>query len=215
MAGLKIKLCGMTRAEDARIASDLGADFIGMALHAPSRRRIDLDRAMQIMSVIGSSVMPVGMFVNASLEQIRTAASELGLTHVQLHGSESPEFAASLTGLKIFKAISMRDIPSLSKWKDLPTLAALLLDSTTSGGTGIENDWSGIRTLRDKGVFEGLPPVILAGGLTPQNVAGVVKLLKPWAVDVSSGIEESPGIKSTAKMEAFVRAAREAATLTS
>lgn len=214
MAAVKIKLCGMTRPEDAAAAAELGADFVGMVLHAPSRRRIDLKRAQEIVGVLPESTIPVGMFVDASTGEIRDAVSALGLRYVQLHGNESPRMVVELEGLSVFKAVPVDGgtlLEELRAWQGARNVVAMLLDSTSGGkmgGTGVENDWDAIE--RAQQAIPGLPPLIVAGGLAADNVAGVVRRLRPWAVDVSSGIESSPGIKSREKMAAFVKAVREA-----
>lgn len=217
MSDLKVKLCGMMRPEDARAAAEAGADFVGMVLHASSKRTIDLDRARQIVQAVPDSVTPVGLFVNATADFIRSTAHVLGLRYVQLHGNETPEFVRSLEGPSVFKVIRVQAASlasDLDRWRGFDGVSALLLDTGSTalpGGTGVENDWAVIREHQSTGGFVGLPPIMLAGGLRPENVADVVKMLRPWGVDVSSGIEASVGVKSREKMIEFVRSARKAA----
>lgn len=219
MEGPKIKFCGMTHPDDARAAAELGVDFIGMVLHASSRRTIDLARAESILRVIPPSISAVGLFVDASSDQVLSTAQALGLRYVQLHGSETPDYLTALKSLNVIKALKVQRSTleqTLAPWKGPGAPAAILLDSGSTaqaGGTGIENDWEAIRDAKAGGVFNGTAPIMLAGGLNPQNVAGVVKLVHPWAVDVSSGIEESVGIKSRQKMAAFVKAVRDQGVL--
>jgi phosphoribosylanthranilate isomerase len=210
----------MTRIEDAQIAARLGADAIGFLLHADSARRIEIDQARQIMAALPAFVTPVGLFVDASLEQIRYIASALRLRHIQLHGNEPIQLIASLPDLCIIKAIRVdratfsAQLESLRAAKrDLKNLKGLLLetaDSAQAGGTGKVNDWQAIRAHQQAGEFDGLPPIIAAGGLRAETVGEVVCNLRPLAVDVSSGIESAIGIKSREKMAAFAEAVRAA-----
>ncbi len=222
MRRTRIKFCGMTRLEDALAAAELGADAIGMVLHADSPRRISHEQARQIVSELPPFVTPVGLFVDAPPKLITEVASELRLDHVQLHGQEKPLAIAALCGLTIIKAIHVtreRLIQTLCSWRaqigehELTGLKALLLETggtQKAGGTGLANDWELIHAHQEAGDFDGLPPIVAAGGLRPDNAAAVVRLLRPWAVDVSSGIESAPGTKSRIKMAAFVAAVRTA-----
>jgi phosphoribosylanthranilate isomerase len=212
----RIKFCGITRVEDAMLAAEIGADAIGMLLHADSRRRISRERAGQILSVLPPFVTPVGLFVDAPLPLVLEVVNELGLRHVQLHGQESPEFVAQLPGRVIVKAIHISRgaiDQALAPWRNVPQLKGVLLEtggSAQPGGTGIENDWHAIREYQERGGFDRLPPLIAAGGLRPATVADVIRTLRPFAVDVSSGIESEPGIKSKQKMTDFIAAVRSA-----
>jgi phosphoribosylanthranilate isomerase len=208
MPRTRIKFCGMTRPQDALAAAEAGADAIGMVLHANSPRKISRDAARPIIRELPAFVTPVGLFVDAPPSLIVQTADELGLRHIQLHGKENPAILDSLGQHAAIKVFHLGpDISSeLSAWRS-KGLSGLLLDS--GAGSGIENDWKTIRTMIDAGQFQGLP-LIMAGGLTPENVAGVVRMLQPWAVDVSTGIESAPGVKSREKMLAFVEAVRSA-----
>lgn len=206
----------MTCVADALAAADVGADAIGMVLHADSPRRIDRETARQIVEALPPFVTPVGLFVDAPPELVIEMTTDLNLTHVQLHGHEPPSMVASVRGRTIVKAIRVeagRLREEVSCWRNVPHLKGLLLDTggtAQGGGSGIENNWEVIRGHADAGDLRDLPQIILAGGLRPDNVADVVRSLRPWAVDVSSGIESAKGIKSLEKMRAFVEAVREA-----
>lgn len=221
MSRTRIKICGVARVEDARAAARAGADAIGMVLHAPSARNVPLERARQILGALPAFVTPVGLFVDAPTRVILDTADELRLRHVQLHGHESPGQIAELRGLTVLKAFRVRADSmelDLSIWRnahaalDLQNLQGLVLETSgtaQAGGTGVENDWATILRHLEAGHFEGLPPIIAAGGLRPDNVAAVVRDLRPWAVDVSSGVEAVPGHKSPEKIDAFIRAVRD------
>jgi phosphoribosylanthranilate isomerase len=215
MPRTRIKFCGMTRVEDAVAAAEVGADAIGLFLHGNSPRLIDRETARQIIEALPPFVTPVGLFVDAPPELIIELATDLGLRHLQLHGHEPPSLIASLRGWSIIKAVRVRRDTlhaDLAPWKNLPHLRGILLETGSSeklGGTGVENDWETIRIARDRGDFAQLPAIIAAGGLRPDNVGRVVQMLRPYAVDVSSGIESAPGIKSLEKMKQFAQAVRE------
>jgi phosphoribosylanthranilate isomerase len=199
----------MMRVEDARAAVQCGADAVGMVLHANTPRRIGLDVARQIIAVLPPFVTPIGLFVDAPAERVVEVADELHLNHVQLHGHESPDFVAALGALRVIKMIRVtRDglSDALAPWRKNNSLAAILLETGSTaqaGGTGVENDWDTIEAGQAAGMFEGLPPIIAAGGLRPDNVARVIQRLRPYAVDVSSGIEATRGVKSVEKMQLF------------
>ena len=203
-----IKICGVTRVEDALVAARGGADFVGMILHADSPRLVTLGRAWEIASALPQNVTPVGVFVDAPHEDVLRACASLRLTHVQLHGDETPEYAAGLSGLYVWKVLGagapLR--PRIARWNADDT-DAILFDAA-QGGSGQANDWHAVAEARDA---LGKMRLIAAGGLTPANVATVVRVLRPWAVDVSSGVEgETKGLKSHEKIDAFIRAVRAA-----
>lgn len=219
----RVKICGVTRAEDARIASEAGADAVGMIFHPPSRRNISVERGKEIISAIGPFVTPVGVFVDAATPTIADIASALGLRVVQLHGHESAEQVIELgkLGLRIVKALRVDDAleGELARWRaEMARVGAVLTgivletgSTAQSGGSGVPNDFVAIQRHQQLGHFAHLPPMIVAGGLSPETVEEVVRTLRPWAVDVSSGVEASYGIKSPEKIEAFVRGARKGA----
>lgn len=212
----------MTRPQDALAAAGAGADAIGLVFYAAAARRVSMDQARQILRAIPPFVTPVGLFVDSPAEEILQTTATLNLHHVQLHGHESPQLVAQLKPLNVFKALHVDPLhlrETLSTWRaaiadlHLGHLTGLLLEtaSTTGpGGTGIENDWATLAAMTESGALGGLPALIAAGGLTPGNVADVVRRLRPFAVDVSSGIEITRGVKSVEKMQAFIAAVRQA-----
>jgi len=215
-------MCGMMRVDDAKAAVASGADAVGMIFHSASARNISVDHARKIVSVLGPFVTPVGVFVDALASKVMEIAAELGLQTVQLNGQEPVERIAQLRKqkLKIIKAVKVdaRLEQELERWREAMSLvgdmlAGLVLETggtPVPGGSGMANDWGRIIALADKGAFNGLPPIIAAGGLDATNVGEVVKGLRPWAVDVSSGVESGLGHKSSEKMEEFVEAVRNA-----
>ena len=209
---LKIKICGITNMPDAEAAVQAGADALGFMFYASSPRHITPDQASKIIRRLPPFVAKVGVFVNAPTPSVLDIARHCGLDTLQFHGDESPEECAdpSLAACKCLKAFRMRDHSTL---RELAPFAekvdAFLLDSYTPnqrGGTGARFNWDLAVEARSAG-----RPVILAGGLTPDNIAEAVAKVRPYGVDVSSGVEVRPGLKDSAKMENFVREARRAA----
>ena len=212
MPRTRIKICGIRSPQDALCAARAGVDAIGIILHAQSHRFVDVDTAKAIVHALPPYVTPVGLFVDSSAEHISQSARQIGLQHVQLNGSEPASHAAALPHLIIFKAIRLAAATienQLSSWTNAsPNVRGLVLETantSVAGGSGVENDWDAARSAMERGLFQRLP-VIAAGGLRPDNVAQVIRYLRPWAVDVSSGVEEIRGEKSPALIEAFVRA---------
>ena len=217
----RVKICGITRPEDAAAAAAAGADAIGMIFYEAAARRISVERAKEIFGILPPFVSAMGVFVDADARHVLGVAETLGLRHVQLSGHEPPAHITELRGLHAVKAVRVDErLPeTLAAWRrataegNLSNLRGILLETggtPEAGGTGVANDWSAILRHRDAGAFEGLPQLIAAGGLTPETVGDVVRALRPWAVDVSSGVEMSKGVKSVEKIQAFVRAVREA-----
>jgi phosphoribosylanthranilate isomerase len=213
----RIKICGITRPEDAAAAVEAGADAIGIVLHRAAKRFVPLPMAGEIIRAVGPMVTTVGLFVDDEIDAVKRGANILHLHHLQLHGSESPAYVHQFCDYDVIKAvrIDQQTIRSeLQQWRDpgLPNLRGLVLETAgeKAGGSGIENDWQTVAALIAEGAFEGLPRIIAAGGLTPRNVRQVVKLLRPFAVDVSSGVESSFGEKSAELMHAFVDEVRAA-----
>jgi phosphoribosylanthranilate isomerase len=218
----RIKICGICRPEDGVLAARAGADAIGMVFHDAARRRIDTDRARAIIAALPPFVTPVGLFVDAAADVILRTARELGLRHVQLHGDERPADVRALEPLSVIKAVRVERgsfVTMLDDWRSairslgLSNLAGFVLETANTGqpgGTGIANDWQTVREAQLAGAFTGLPPLVAAGGLTPASVGAVVRTIRPYAVDVSSGVEASLGCKSDEKIRAFVQAVREA-----
>jgi phosphoribosylanthranilate isomerase len=204
----KVKLCGMTRPEDAEQAAELGAWAIGFILWPGSKRAADPAVAAGISRALRRRVELVGVFVNPTLDEVVHAAEGIGLTHVQLHGDEGPSFctaAAQRTGCRVIKALRIRSRADIADAKRFHT-DLHLLDSPGNGRTW---DWALAAERRSK------VPLILAGGLTPANVGEAIAQAYPWAVDVASGVESEPGIKDPAKVRAFAAAVAEASQVTS
>lgn len=200
-------MCGVCRAEDAVAAAAAGADAVGMILHARgSRRLIEAQYAMAVAEAIPPLVARVGVFVDARAPFVANCARSLHLNLVQLHGNESIDFVRALPTLNIVKAVRVDDY---EKWAQLPlaNLVGILIDSG-AGGTGEANDWDAVEAAIAK--TPPRVPLFLAGGLTPETVGAVAARFKPWAVDVSSGIESQPMIKSAEKINAFAHAVRDA-----
>ena len=200
----RIKVCGITRTQDAIEAARLGVDALGLVFYPPSKRAISLERALGIREVLPAFVQAVGLFVNPTRDEVEAILQHFPELVLQFHGDEPPEFCASF-GRPYLKALAMgqtQDGELLDvKTSMQPHLAAsgFLLDSHAPGemgGTGQVFDWSSIPKLER--------PLILAGGLHPSNVGEAVRLLRPWAVDVSSGLESAPGVKDFSKMAEFV-----------
>jgi len=218
----RIKICGVCRAEDAALAVRAGADAIGMVFHPASPRNVSVEAAREILAALPPFVTPVGLFVDASVDLVLGTAGALGLRHVQLHGHEAPDQVKALQPLTVVKAIRVerdRFGRTLSDWREairslgLSNLAGFVLETAGTGqpgGTGVANDWETVRAAQAAGGFDGLPAIIAAGGLTPETVAAVMREVRPYAVDVSSGVEETRGCKSASRVETFIRAVREA-----
>lgn len=218
MPRVRTKLCGMMTPADARLAANLGADAIGIILHAEARRHVTLDIAGQIVAGLPPYVTAVGVFVNAAPTTVLHIADSLQITTVQFHGNESPADVAASRPLRVIKAIKVdASIETmLADWREAyssgrcDNLIALLLETSAighAGGTGVPNDFSRIEQLQHSGAFDGLPPIVISGGLTPENVGDVITRLRPYGVDVSSGIEATFGKKSLDKMRTFVETA--------
>jgi phosphoribosylanthranilate isomerase len=199
-----IKICGIKNLNDALAAMDAGADLIGFNFYPKSPRYIDVGRCRDIMSVMRRyrHITYVGVFVNSSVEEIHTAMETCGLSLAQLHGDETVEVLNAMHG-KAFKAF--RGVPADVNGFARSESPAFLVDASVKGvfgGSGVTADWNGAAELAKK------YPLLLAGGLTPENVAEAVSRVKPWGVDVASGVESAPGEKDAGKMKAFVRAVK-------
>lgn len=204
----KIKICGIKTVTDALAAMEAGADLIGFNFYPKSPRYVQVGMCRNIMSVMRQHgrVTCVGVFVNASLAEICATMDTVGLSLVQLHGDESPELMKALDG-KAFKAF--RGIPERVDGFVRNRPPAFLVDAAVKGvygGSGVTVDWNGAAQLAKQ------HPILLAGGLTPVNVADAVRQVRPWGVDVASGVESAPGEKDTNKMKAFVQAVRKLET---
>jgi phosphoribosylanthranilate isomerase len=204
----KIKICGIKTVNEALAAMDAGADLIGFNFYPKSPRYIDAGQCRDIMAVMRKygQITYVGVFVNASLSDIRATVETAALSLVQLHGDEPPEMMQALHG-KAFKAF--RGVPQSLNGFERQEAPFLLVDASVKdvyGGTGVKADWAAAAQLAQQ------YPLLLAGGLTPENVAQAVRQVKPWGVDVASGVESSPGVKDPVKMKAFVQAVQSVET---
>ena len=202
----RIKCCGMTRLEDALLAAQLGADAIGVVLTARSKRRVTLEQAQAIVRALPPFVSSVVLLMDDEASFVREAIDAIQPDLLQFHGAESDDWCAQF-GRRYLKAIAMGEgaaaLPSLRRY---PGASGLLLDGHglgEAGGSGKSFDWS----LMPRELTQ---PLILAGGLTPANVAEAMRIAKPWGVDVASGIESSPGIKDAHKLADFIAAVRRA-----
>jgi phosphoribosylanthranilate isomerase len=200
----RVKICGITNLADAQGAVEAGADALGFNFYEKSPRHVSLKTAAEISKQLPPFVMRVGIFVNEDADFVLRAIGEAGLNMLQFHGDEPPEFCMQF-GLMSMKAFRIRDAESLKEIPDFQT-DAYLLDAYSAeafGGTGEKFNWDLAVEAQKFG-----KPIFLAGGLTQENVAEAVRKVRPFAVDVSSGVESSPGKKDRAKVKAFIRAAK-------
>jgi phosphoribosylanthranilate isomerase len=200
----KIKICGIKTVRDALVAMEAGADLIGFNFYPKSPRYIDVGKCRDIMAVMRKygHILYVGVFVNAPAAEVRATMDTCGLNLAQLHGDETAETVQSFDG-RAFKAF--RGIPQSIIGFAREDPPALLVDASVKGaygGTGVTADWNGAAELARH------YPILLAGGLTPENVTAAVRRVRPWGVDVASGVESSAGVKDVAKMKAFVQAVK-------
>ncbi len=199
----KVKICGITSLEDALTACEGGADAIGFIFWEGSPRFIAPETAARIIKMLPPFVSTVGVFVNEDVEVINEIVKTAGLGCVQLHGDEPPETCEAVEA-KVIKAVRIKDVKSLDGLERFD-VSAYLLDTFkegTPGGTGAVFDWEIAKEAK------GLGRIILSGGLTPENVADAVSLVRPYAVDVSSGVESRPGRKDPVMVARFIEAAR-------
>ncbi|MFI5177401.1 MAG: phosphoribosylanthranilate isomerase [Vicinamibacterales bacterium] len=198
----RVKICGITRAEDAAEAVRLGADALGFVFWAQSPRVVSPDVARAIAASVPPLVARVGVFVDAPVAEVITIARLVGLDAVQLHGDELVDAYAGVPA-RIIKAVVLDADDDLERAARLPPHVTPLIDAADRakrGGTGRIADWSSAAGLARR------RPVMLAGGLSAENVAEAIRVVRPWAVDVSSGVESAPGIKSTERLEQFFAA---------
>lgn len=203
---VKVKICGITNEPDAVAAIQAGVDALGFNFYEQSPRHVTVEQAAGIIRNLPPTVVRVGVFVNASEDQVFHAIAECGLKLLQFHGEETPEYCLQF-GLMSMKAIRMRDTQSLEVLQQYKT-DAWLLDTWSPdklGGTGEKFNWDLAIQARNLGRL-----IFLAGGLTPENVGEAVRKVHPYAVDVSSGVETAPGKKDHARVKAFIQAAKEA-----
>lgn len=204
----RIKICGITRPEDGEHAVEAGAWAIGINFWPGSPRAVALDLAAEIAGPLRRRAELVGVFVNATLDEVVATADVVGLTWVQLHGDEGPSFCEAVArraGVKVMKAARVRAKADVQAVDAFRSVDAHLLDAYRAGepgGTGETFDWALARGRRSA------VPLVLAGGLVPENVGAAIAATSPWAVDVASGVEASPGVKDPERVEAFVAAVR-------
>jgi phosphoribosylanthranilate isomerase len=199
----RVKVCGITNTGDALRAAELGADALGFIFYKGSKRYIDPRDARLIISSLPPFVSSVGVFVNQSVDEIKGAAEVSGIDTVQLHGDETPEFCAMLP-YKLIKAVRVKDTVNTGQVELYP-VRAILFDKHTDemyGGTGSSFDWA---VLKDIQISK---KIILSGGLTPENVLRAIEMVKPYGVDVSTGVEDSPGKKNHMKVRKFIEAVK-------
>lgn len=202
----RVKICGITRVEDALTVAAAGADAIGFVFHASSLRAVNAKTARAICAALPAFVTTVGLFVDADADTIRATLDAVPLDLIQFHGIETPEYCEQFAR-PYLKALPMReDIDVIAATQQFSNARAILLDTYRAGlagGTGETFDWQRVpKLLRNK--------IVLAGGLTPHNVASAIAQIHPYAVDVSGGVESAPGRKDANKIEAFIAAVRRA-----
>jgi phosphoribosylanthranilate isomerase len=204
---MKVKICGITNVEDAEVAVWAGADTLGFVMYRKSPRFVEPAMARAIVAGLPPFVLPVGVFVNEEAERVRALMDECGLALAQLHGDESAQYCQNL-GRPALKAIRLKDrggFLALAEFHGRANVRGFLIDAFSDhayGGTGQTVDW----TLAQEAARSA--PIILAGGLNPGNVAQAVQMVRPYGVDVSSGVEQRPGKKDPDKVKAFIQAAR-------
>ena len=201
---VRVKVCGITRLEDTQLACELGTAAVGFVFWGQSPRYVTPSRAREIVAALPEHVLSVGVFVNPSESEARSIADGVGLGGIQLHGDETIDLCERLP-YPVMKAVALKDAESVETACRLPDAVTVLLDvhdPVSRGGTGRPVDWTlAAQVAARRRVF-------LAGGLTSANVVEAVETVRPYGVDVSSGLETSPGIKSPAAVEAFFRAVK-------
>lgn len=200
-----MKICGITNLDDALAAVDAGADALGFNFYARSPRYVSPADAREITNRLPTSILKVGVFVNEELQSVFRTLAEATLSAVQLHGDESPDYCTELHSTFVIKAFGATHNLDVTRYK----VDAIMLDTKDPqlrGGTGRVFDWSIAQRTSESGA-----KLFLAGGLSPENVAAAIALVKPYAVDACSSLEETPGKKNHARMRAFVNAVRNVA----
>ncbi len=201
---IAVKICGVTRPDDAQLAAELGASAVGMIFWPGSPRAVDLPRGRDIVAAVPPFVTTVGVFVDQPIEDVAGIANDVGLGAIQLHGTEDAGAYVS-AGRRLIKAVPIHDASNERDADAVPASATVLLDAhdpVKRGGTGRPIDWTIAAAIARR------RPIILSGGLTADNVAAAVRAVKPYAVDVASGVESSPGRKDPAKLRGFFDALR-------
>lgn len=201
---IKVKICGITNLDDALLAVHAGADALGFVFYEASPRHVSPEQAAGIISHLPPFIQTVGLFVNEALAVVNDTADACGLDIIQLHGEESPQFCAGVRR-RVIKALRVRDAACLKPMESY-RVSSFLLDawsSTAHGGTGQTFNWDIAADAARK------ERIVLAGGLSPDNVADAIRQVLPYGVDVSSGVEATPGIKDAVKTREFIRIAKE------
>ena len=204
---MKIKICGITNVDDAKVAVAAGADALGFIMYRKSPRFVEPAVVKSIVAGLPPFVLPVGVFVNEERDRVRALMDDCGLALAQLHGDESAVYCQDL-GRPVMKALRLKDrgtFLALAEFHGRANVRGFLIDAFSNqayGGTGQTVDW----TLAQEAARS--TPIVLAGGLTPSNVAEAIAQVRPYGVDVSSGVELGPGKKDHAKVKAFIQAAR-------
>jgi phosphoribosylanthranilate isomerase len=199
-----IKICGITRLADALHAAEHGATAVGFVFWPKSPRHVALEQAAEIIAALPASVTPVGVFVNETVDGIRGIVERTGIAAVQLHGDEAPAYAREL-GWPVLRAITVDDAETACpQWPRETTFLVDAADPVRRGGTGSSIDWTKAASLARR------CRLVLAGGLDPANVQDAIGRVRPFGVDVSSGVEDAPGVKSREKMTRFLESARSA-----
>ena len=202
----RIKICGITQPEHARVAAHLGADAVGLVFYSPSPRAVELAQAQTIVRTLPPFVSPVALFVNPTRAEVESVLEACPINILQFHGDETPDFCASF-GRPYLKAIRVREGANLVEYAaSYASAAGCLFDAYNDalyGGTGDTFDWKLIPTHLPQ-------PLVLSGGLNPKNVGEAVRRVRPWAVDVSSGVEVAKGVKDEQLMAAFIAGVRNA-----
>jgi phosphoribosylanthranilate isomerase len=198
---MRVKICGITRPDDARVAAELGAWAVGFVFWPRSPRAVSVEQARAIVAGLSPLVTPVGVFVDQPVDEVNAVAAHVGLGVVQLHGQETPAMARALSG-RIIKSVALGAegaAEELGRWAHVLVLLDAH-DPARRGGTGRPIDWDAAAVVARR------RPVVLAGGLRPENVAEAVARVRPAAIDVSSGVETSPGVKDHDRMRALFAA---------
>jgi phosphoribosylanthranilate isomerase len=204
---VKVKICGITSAEDAEVAVTAGAHALGFVMFRKSPRFVEPRVVRAIISELPPFVLPIGVFVNEEADRVRTLMDQCGLALAQLHGDESASYCENL-GRPVLKALRLKDrgtFLALAEFQGRANVRGFVIDAYSDqlyGGTGRTVDWALAAEVAQS------VPMLLAGGLTPSNLAEAIRQVHPYGVDVSSGVEERPGIKDPGKVKAFLEAAR-------
>ena len=199
MAGARVKVCGITRRDDALLAADLGASAVGFVFWPPSPRYVEPAAAAAIARELPADVAPIGVFVDAPVDDVRRIAAEVGLAAVQLHGDEPPTLCDELP-YRVLKAVAVAGAATHAAADQVPSRVTVLLDArdpVRKGGTGRTVDW---RVAAEVAVRR---RIFLAGGLRPENVGEALRTVRPYGIDVSSGVEAEPGRKDAGRLRDF------------